>query len=41
MKQIFFLLLFMSLSLFAQNEDANSTIEVEEAQIKLEEEKKK
>ena len=40
MKQIFFLLLFMSLSLFAQNEDANSTIEVEEAQIKLEEERK-
>ena len=40
MKQIFFLLLFISLSLFAQNEDANSTIEVEEAQARVEEERK-
>ncbi|MBC8237037.1 MAG: mechanosensitive ion channel [Helicobacteraceae bacterium] len=41
MKQAFFLLLFVSLSLFAQNQDVNTSLTIEEAQEKLEEEQKK
>jgi len=35
MKQIFFLLLFISVSLFAENEDTNNTIAIERAQEKI------
>ena len=35
MKKIFFLLLFISLSLFATNEDLNTTVELDETQVEI------